>query len=358
MHKIIIILLLIFFFAGCATVPVKEALPTYQIDGAAYVPLVVLCQRLGVNLDYDTFTRAVTLTKDSHKINMMAGQDLVLVDGAERRLKQLVCFYQGTIAVPYQAKKEIFDVLFKADVISSQGSVAPLSTIKKVIIDAGHGGKDPGAISRNGLKEKDINLDIAKNLGNRLNSDGIEVIYTRSNDKFISLEERVNIANSSDAELFVSVHTNASRARHVNGFEVYYISRDANDTERALYAAQNFKLNLDSSCFASDSLDLKTTVWDLIYAHNRLESVELASDICRKIKDDLSAKILGIKGAKFIVLKGARMPAVLIEVGFLSNKNEELLLRSGYYRRQLAQTIACGIEKYANNRLIMEASKR
>lgn len=350
--------MLFFFFSGCATVPLKEALPTYQIGGAAYVPLVSLCQRLGVNLDYDTFTRAVTLTKDAHKINMMAGQNLVLVDGVEKRLKQPVCFYQGTIAVPYQAKTEIFDVLFKAAAISSQGDVAPLSTIKKVIIDAGHGGKDPGAISRNGLKEKDINLDIAKNLGNRLKSGGIDVIYTRANDKFVSLEERVNIANSSDAELFVSVHTNANRVRYINGFEVYYISRDANDTDRALYAAQNFNLNLDSGCFASDSLDLKATVWDLIYTHNRLESVELARDICRKMKDGLSAKILGIKGAKFIVLKGARMPAVLIEVGFLSNHDEELLLKSGHYRRQLAEAIACGIEKYASSRLIMEASKR
>jgi N-acetylmuramoyl-L-alanine amidase len=287
----------------------------------------------------------------------MVGSDMAIVDKMPRHLERPVDIYNGALVVPYQFKAEIFDALFKKPVVSYE-KTAGLSRIKRIILDAGHGGNDPGAISPDGLKEKGLTLDIAKRLGRQLRLEGIDVVYTRSSDKYLSLAERVDIANSSSADLFVSIHINASRSRYLNGIEVYYVSFSADDSERALATAKEYNLNFDPSCFASDSLDLKVILWEMIYSNNRAKSIELAGDICQKIKDALDVKILGIKSARFAVLKGAHMPAVLVEVGFLSNYNEERLLRNGYYRQQLAEAIAAGIHNYSRNFPVMEASKR
>jgi N-acetylmuramoyl-L-alanine amidase len=234
----------------------------------------------------------------------------------------------------------------------------PLTRIKKIVIDAGHGGKDPGTIGKRGLREKDVNLDIAKRLSRLLRSDGVEVIMTRSTDTFVSLERRVDIANNSRADLFISIHSNANRVRRLNGFEVYYISPNVNDSRRALYCAQNAALNLDRSCFSgAPSLNLKATLWDLIHTSNRAESIRLARDVCSVIDSNLNIKVLGIKGAPFYVLKGARMPAILIEAGFLSNSQEERLMKNAYYRQQIAESIEQGIQRYARDFTLMEAQR-
>jgi len=179
----------------------------------------------------------------------------------------------------------------------------------------------------------------------------------RSRDTFIPLSRRVDIANNSNAELFISIHSNANRVKGLNGFEIYYVSPALNDSRRALSAAQHLRLNLNSSWFASDSdsIDLKATLWDMIYASSRSESITLARSICRSIDHELETKVLGIKGANFYVLKGVRMPAVLIEIGFLSNPHEELLLKNSYYRQQIAKAIASGINSYTRDYDIMEA---
>src|SRR3989338_5556563 len=143
---------------------------------------------------------------------------------------------------------------------------------------------------------------------------------TRSTDKFIPLPRRVDIANNSRADLFVSIHSNANRVRSLNGFEVYYVAPSVNDSNRAMLAAKSAGLNLDSSYFASHSLDLKATLWDMLYTLDRAESIELSRSICRIVHNGLDCRVIGIKGARFYVLKGARMPAVLIEAGFLSNQ--------------------------------------
>ena len=185
----------------------------------------------------------------------MVGEALVLVDGLPQHLKHRVDFYQGMIVVPYKFKEQILDVL------------PPLSllNIKTIVIDPGHGGFDPGAIGRTGLKEKYINLDIANCLAKLLRNDGINVMMTRSSDKFISLQKRVEIANEAKADLFMSIHANANHVRGLNGFEVYYISANINDSDRALATAREVSLDLDKSNFDHLTLDLKATLWDMIY---------------------------------------------------------------------------------------------
>jgi N-acetylmuramoyl-L-alanine amidase len=351
-----VIVILILSLAGCSTVAVKDSLPTYTIQGISYAPLIAVCKSAGVECNYDSLTRTAMITKDAHKINLMVGQDLIFVDGKPRHLKHDVEFYQGTVVVPSKFKEQILDALLKEPPPSALPG-AGISKIKKIVVDAGHGGYDPGAIGKTGLREKSINLDIAKRLAKVLRRDGIQVVMTRSSDTFISLQQRVDIANASKADLFVSIHTNANHSRSLNGFEVYYISPNVGDSARALNAAQSAVLDIDRNCFDKVSLNLKATLWDMIYTNNRAESIELAQSICKIVDHDLDIKILGIKSAGFYVLKGARMPAVLVEIGYVSNKSEERLLKNTYYRQQIADAVAQGITDYGRERALAEASK-
>jgi N-acetylmuramoyl-L-alanine amidase len=346
------------FFSGCATVPKYQALPSYQINGSTYYPLIELCNANNIHLRYDTYTRVVDLDRDNHKINLRVGDTLVLVDGRREYLQHPIDMYQGAIVVPLKFKEKVIDVLFRAPQETPKRAFLLNSKIKKVVVDAGHGGTDPGTIGRSGLREKDVNLDIAKRLGSLLRAAGVEVVFSRSQDTFISLSQRVEIANNSNADLFISIHANANRVRHLNGFEVYYVASSVSDSKRAYQAARSVALNLEPSCLASHSLDLKATLWDMIYTSCRAESVELAQAICRSMNDNLDAKILGVKGGRYEVLRGPRMPAVLIEAGFLSNKDEERKLKNGFYRQKVAEAIFEGIKDFSTDFTIVEAVKR
>lgn len=349
--------LLVTALCGCATAPNKTGLTTFNIAGARYLPLVALCQSSGVEWEYDTFTRTINLTKDFHKINFSVGDRLVLIDSNPAYLKHPVDIYQGTVVVPFGFKEQVIDPLSKGTG-PSEKSVRAASKIKKIVIDAGHGGKDPGAIGKTGLREKVVNLDIAKRLAGILKAGGFSVTMTRSTDAFVSLERRVEIANKAKADLFVSVHSNANRVRSLQGFEVYYISANANDYHRALSAAEEMGPDLAGSyCLNPASLELKAILWDMICADNRSESVRLSSSICRIVNSDLDTRIRGIKGANFYVLKGTRMPAVLVEIGYLTNRKEERMIRNSYYRQQIAEALAKGIENYSSDNALMQARK-
>ncbi len=342
--------------SGCATVSTREGLPTYYIGGANYFPLISFCELKHIDWQYDTFTRAVSLVKDGHKINLRVGESMALVDGEPVHLRHPVDIYQGTIVLPYKFKEEVLDALFKEAYPLAKPALG-LNKIRRVVIDAGHGGNDPGAVGRRGLKEKGINLDIARKLSNLLTSEGIDVVMTRNSDRFVPLSTRVAIANKSRADLFVSIHANANRVRSLSGFEIYYVAPSVNDSRRAYLSAKNLSLALDNASFASNSLDLKAILWDMIYTCNRAEAIDLSRSICRSINDDLGSKILGVKAARFEVLRGARMPAVLVEVGFLSNQSEENMLKNSYYRQKIAESIAGGIRDYAPSSALMEVKK-
>ena len=345
-------------FTGCATVPpTQETFTTYNINGSTYYSLFSLCQARGIEWQYDTFSRVAVLNKGTHKVSLRARDTLVLVDGNELNLDKPVDLYQGAIVVPYKFKDQVIDVLFKVSV--PEKTTAPQAQkIRKVVIDSGHGGMDPGAIGRTGLREKDVNLDIAKRLAEILRSEGVDAVLTRTTDSFVPLSTRAFIANTSGADLFVSIHSNANRVKSMNGFETYYVAPTVSDTSRALLSAKNAKLNLDNRCFASSSQDLKATLWDMIYTNARAESIELANSISRSMDGNLDARILGIKAARFQVLREVRMPAVLIEVGFVSNLDEERLLKNNFYRQKLAESIAEGIKNYSKDSTIMEAATR
>ncbi len=219
---------------------------------------------------------------------------------------------------------------------------------RKIVIDPGHGGHDPGAIGPNGLYEKDIVLDIALNLKKILMQDPINEVYlTRETDKYLPLEERTAFANSKGADLFVSIHANASLNRHAKGIETYLLNW-TDDEEAMKVAARENAITLKKMKSITRQMDpVKVITDDLMRQNKRDESIKLAHYIQKSLLKNLNDRYnLGVKQALFYVLFGARMPSVLVEVSFISNLEEEKLLSQNSYRIKIAQSISDGISTY------------
>ena len=217
---------------------------------------------------------------------------------------------------------------------------------KTIVIDAGHGGKDPGAVGYRGTKEKDIALDVAKRLEKKLSKNmNVKIIMTRDEDVFLRLSERTKIANESNGNLFISIHTNAAEDRRASGFETFLIGPNKNEAAVRVAARENAVLELEGTT------DKKLTNEDLIQATIAQsafasKSEQFASMVQKEIKKRVQSKDRGVKQAGFYVLMGASMPNVLVELGFISNPSEEKKLRSPQYRDQLATAIYRAVEQY------------
>jgi N-acetylmuramoyl-L-alanine amidase len=184
---------------------------------------------------------------------------------------------------------------------------------------------------------------VVRRVKDELDACGLRVLLTRDDDTFIPLADRSAIANRQEADIFVSVHANAALSRWVEGFEVYYLTEAVDDDARAIAAAENAPAGLDDNFFKNQAQALRALLWDLVYTENRRESVELANAVSRAVTGRLGMKLLGVKGAPFAVLKGAKMPAVLVEVGYLTNRDGLRKLKDATYRQRIAEAIARGI---------------
>ena len=215
-------------------------------------------------------------------------------------------------------------------------------TVRTIMIDPGHGGKDPGAVA-NGLREKDVNLRFARLLGDKLKGKGFNVIYTRTTDEFIPLDKRTSMANAQKADLFLSVHCNANRSRSVNGLETYSLNLAKSDAAVRIAARENA---VDPRSIS----DLQFILTDLMVNSKIKESRDLASDVQTKtiyrVRKKFSVKNQGTREAPFYVLMGARMPSVLVELGYLTNNTEAKHLKSDTYLAYLANGIVEGILAY------------
>jgi N-acetylmuramoyl-L-alanine amidase len=215
-----------------------------------------------------------------------------------------------------------------------------------VVIDPGHGGDDTGAKGPSGLMEKDVTLDVARRLKTRIQGAmEAEVILTRDNDRAVALDERTAIANHNRADLFVSIHANASRRPNARGSETYFLSYQATDDDsRAVAAIENNTLGLDQGVQGNSSLEM--VLWDLAQSAFLKESSTLAEIIQDNLNDALGITNRGIKQAPFRVLMGATMPAVLVEVAFISNPDEEKRLRNAEVKDRLASAIFDSVRKF------------
>ncbi len=219
--------------------------------------------------------------------------------------------------------------------------------IGKIVIDAGHGGHDTGTIGPNGLREKDLVLDVSKRLGRLLESRlGAEVIYTRQDDTFIPLETRTAIANRERADLFISIHANSSRDEDARGVETYYLNFTS--SPEALEVAARENAVSEKSIYELQDLVKKIALKEKIE-----ESREFASDVQTSLYGGLSLRSAGVrnrgvKKAPFIVLIGANMPSILAEISFVSNPTDERKLETAEHRQRIAEALYRGVAKYAN----------
>ena len=218
-------------------------------------------------------------------------------------------------------------------------------SVKRIVLDPGHGGKDPGCIFKGGIKEKDITLALAKKLKVKIEKKlSCEVLMTRTTDVFIPLDERTAFANVKKADLFISLHVNAHEQHNIYGIETYYLNM-ATDKQAVLVAAR------ENATSEKNISDLQSILNDLILNTKISESSKLAYDVQNGIMDDVKTKYsqhrsLGVKQAPFYVLIGAEMPAILIETGFITNSTERKRLISDHYKDVLADGIVGGIESY------------
>jgi N-acetylmuramoyl-L-alanine amidase len=218
--------------------------------------------------------------------------------------------------------------------------------IGRIVIDAGHGGHDTGTIGPTGLMEKDICLDVALRLGKIIHQrlPGAEVVYTRSDDTFIPLEERTRVANESKADLFISIHANSSHDHAARGIETYYLNLKGSPDAMEVAAREN--------ATAQESVhDLEDIVKKIARSEKIDESREFAADIQESLakriqKLNKTVKDRGVRKAPFVVLVGADMPSILTEISFLSNPADERLLKNPDHRQRVAEGLYQGVANY------------
>jgi N-acetylmuramoyl-L-alanine amidase len=217
----------------------------------------------------------------------------------------------------------------------------------RVVIDPGHGGHDPGTMNKSSLREKDIVLDVSQRLRKLLETDGFEVVMTRDRDVFIPLEERTAIANSKGADLFVSIHVNAARSTKPRGTETYFLNLATTPDAEEVAARENAVTTRRVN-------ELQGILEKVLNNEKITESRELASRVQTSLATDLYAttkdtRNRGVKTAPFYVLLGAQMPSVLVEVAYLTNRQDAALLRDGAFLQKVAESIASGIRRYQDS---------
>jgi len=225
------------------------------------------------------------------------------------------------------------------------GGAAPL---KLVVLDAGHGGHDSGAVGPTGVMEKEVVLDVTRRVARLVEEGlGIKGALTRSTDVFVPLRERTNFANKRRADLFVSIHANAHPRSVSEGVEVYFLSSEATDIEaRQTAAIENGVVELENPQSRQKTDMLNSILWDMAQSEFQQESSFLAETVLDSTTRSLRIVNRGVKQAGFYVLGGAAMPAILVEIGFLTNPKEEKKLAATDHREALAKAIYAGLAEY------------
>lgn len=225
------------------------------------------------------------------------------------------------------------------------------NVLRKIVLDPGHGGKDPGAVGSGGIAEKDIVLSIAKKLAAKLRKEmGVQVVLTRSDDRFVALEDRTATANAEDADLFISLHMNASPNGEARGVETYYLDNTTDEAAIRLAAREN-------STSRKNVSDLQFILSDMMQNMKLEDSISLAHRLQGSLVGGMSkvmgdVKDLGVKKALFYVLVGARMPSVLVEMFFITHRSEGRAMSQGSYQDAMVEALFDGIQKYGQSTIM------
>lgn len=334
-----------------------------------YLSLADLAEAAGMTQEVDYSVLQMTLSLGPDRVVLYLDNPFVSLNNKIWNLGDPVRFIQGDWAIPTRLVTTILPGVLGKKISWSEPEQrfrleeerpAPRpgppknwrergEHIQTVVVDAGHGGIDPGAVGRGGLQEKTLNLDMALRLKTLLESRlGVEVILTRQDDTFIPLHRRTEIANEYGADLFVSIHCNAApRRRGANGSETYFLSLAKNDEARATAAMENAATRYegkDTTVVPSDEVNF--ILWDLAQNVFLKESGELAELVQREMGRHLPVLNRGVNQAGFYVLNGAFMPAILVETAYISNPDEARLLKTDSFRQRAAEAICAGVEEF------------
>ncbi|MBF0531538.1 MAG: N-acetylmuramoyl-L-alanine amidase [Candidatus Omnitrophica bacterium] len=340
---------------GCATAT-RPNPPTGAAVSGGTNRLTEICSQYHWDCSWDPVTRVITMKSARTEIKALAGSPLVLWSQQSILLNQPIRLVQSEVIVPPDFQQKVLDRIFPAPAVSmaarrvEPGEPKITATAARqpltVILDPGHGGKDPGAISPWGLKEKNIVLDISRRVKEELENEGFRVILLRSGDVFVSLERRTEIVSMSRADLFVSIHANSHPSRSINGIEVYALRELTPSEKREEQRAQNEQTFFHRFKMARNLKTVAEIISDMLYAFKESASHRLANDIGKQTGRAIHASFRGVKTCRFFVLRNTLIPAALVEVGFLTNPREEKLLRQADYRQKIADGITQGIGKY------------
>ena len=323
----------------------------------------ILLKKNFVNTDL----QKIVFSIGNNKVKVTGNIPFVIINDKPYQLKNTIIYKKGVFYAPiddflellnkrigtqYSINYNSLSIENKLESKISLTNSVDLNQVKKkwkfdtIIIDPGHGGKDPGAIGYRGTKEKDIVLDVSKRLAKKIERNSkTKVILTREEDIFVRLKDRTKFANVNKGDLFISIHTNAAEDRRASGFETFLIGPNKNEAAVRVAARENAALELEG--FSGKKLTnedlIKATIAQSAFA---AKSEEFASLVQNEIRKRVQSKDRGVKQAGFYVLMGASMPNVLIELGFISNPNEEKKLNSSSYRDMLATSIYYAVLKY------------
>lgn len=363
----------------------SEGIPLVLIDSAAYIPLDAFLSSFELEHSFDLVTQKGKLYRKNHSAAYGVGLSAIIVDGTLYKSSAVVRRSRGKILIPLdmgQYIMEKFDPGIKLgrsgnDVLPEKINGAEQAAeerqadhkpskerIRFIVIDPGHGGKDPGAVGKGRLEEKRITLKVsqylAKKMRNRLGD--VRIILTRKDDSFIELSRRTEVANKmlkkNENGAFLSIHVNSSLSGKISGYETYFLSQNpTNEEARNTAAIENNVIVLEEKSSSSkkpyDDVDYIEAT--MITTQIQKESSELAYSIQKGLSKNINVfSSRGVKKADFFVLRGVLMPAVLIEIGFITNKKEAGYLKRDGHAEAIAEGIADGVEKFIKeyNRLL------
>ena len=287
-----------------------------------------------------------TVNIKDYKIFPLSNPARLVIDVRGERPTEISNLEQSiSAALPISAAETKRNEAAKTEKKSQPAKRPVISKIRRVVVDPGHGGHDPGAVGYTGLQEKDVVLSIGLKLRDLLKEElGLDVVMTRSTDVFIPLEERTAIANKVNADLFISVHANAAPNRSASGIETYYLNLAKTEKAAQLAAKEN------GTSLEKVSV-LQAILFDLMANYKLNDSAHLADEVQKALYKKVrgqhaDARNLGVKQGPFYVLVGATMPSILVEAAFLSNVQEEERLQTVAYQELCAEGILDGVRTY------------
>jgi len=321
-------------------------------ERTGYVRASELAREFELRVEQDPLVGRVVLVGERPggvlEVVVSPGLDAALVDGQLQRLPRPSRYERGEVLVAEELRRAVRQALL----VVPRRPVGGL--VRKVVIDPGHGGKDPGAIGPTGVREKDVNLDVSRRLARMLRERGIKVVLTRTADVFVELEERSRIANREQPDLFLSIHADAAPRASAEGATTYVVQEEFQHrdratvtiADRAALAAQETSLNLDHVGARPPTRTGQLALWQVMLTEYRRESRLLAEAVQRSLPKETGQSDRGVREAAYSVLKWTYCPSVLVEVGFLSNRTWEVRLGQPEFREQTARAIARAVFEF------------